>query len=242
METGWSSQILQLKYELGSIIGQYPAYYEIWCRLFRRDALSRFVTQKTDIVIEGFPRSGNTFAVAAFSIAQDRNYNIARHTHKIMQIIRAVEMNIPAVVLIRPPTDAVLSLNIRQPHISLEQGLRNYVRYYNGIKPFKSCYLLAEFNEVVNDFGSVINRLNNQFGTTFTPFHNSLENRKKTFKLVEKMGREHSGKQMIDENIVGRPSKDRNILKINLRKNLEEKALKDMVARANATYAELVHL
>ncbi|NJN53795.1 MAG: hypothetical protein HC804_02970 [Anaerolineae bacterium] len=136
MKTSFKGQFLQLKYELGAIVGQHPAFYKIWCRLFRPDTLSRFVTQKTDIVIEGFPRSGNTFAVAAFSVAQKNTYQIARHTHKVMQIIKAVDMKIPTLVLIRTPTDAVLSLNIRQPYITLEQGLRNYIRYYNGIKPF----------------------------------------------------------------------------------------------------------
>lgn len=241
MKTTWKGQFIQLKYELGSLVGQYPTFYETWCRLFRPDTLSRFVTKETDIVIEGFPRSGNTFAVAAFSIAQNKTYRIARHTHKIMQIIKAVDMKKPTLVLIRKPTDAVLSLNIRQPYITLEQALRNYIRYYNGIKPFKSFYLLAEFNAVISDFGGVINKLNNQFGTDFIPFHNSLENRNKTFRLIEKMGREHFGKNKLTEYVVGRPSIDRNALKARLRNQLEEVPLKEKISQANDIYAELVN-
>ncbi|NJN53794.1 MAG: hypothetical protein HC804_02965 [Anaerolineae bacterium] len=93
--------------------------------------------------------------------------------------------------------------------------------------------MLAEFNEVISDFGGVINRLNSQFGTDFTPFENSLDNRNKTFNLIEKMGREHFGKNNLTEYVVGRPSIDRNILKSTLKYRLEQISLKENIAKAN---------
>ena len=65
-----------------------------------RDVIAR---SETDIVIEGFPRSANTFAVAAFQYAQRRPLTIARHTHAPAQIMLASRANIPCLVLIKFP-------------------------------------------------------------------------------------------------------------------------------------------
>lgn len=63
------------------------------------------VGRGTDIVIEGFPRTGNTFAVVAFKNVQDRNYQIAHHLHIISQVKKAVSNNVPVIVLVRNPVD-----------------------------------------------------------------------------------------------------------------------------------------
>jgi hypothetical protein len=206
MDLGLKNKILQLKYEFGSIVGQYPTCYEIWCRLFTPSTLNRFVSNDTDIVIEGFPRSGNTFAVAAFTIAQNRSVKFARHTHKVMQIVRAVELNVPTLVLIRPPADAVVSLTIRHPYISLQQGLRIYIRYYKGVKPYRQGYTLAKFENVITDFGQVIKQVNDQFGTGFEMFQPSSENKAKTFQLIEKMHLNHTGNSLVNERAIARRS------------------------------------
>src|SRR6266566_5260966 len=65
-----------------------------------------------DIVIEGFPRSANSFAVHAFRVAQDRPVRIAHHLHAPAQVIAAVRARVAAITLIREPEDAVLELVI----------------------------------------------------------------------------------------------------------------------------------
>jgi hypothetical protein len=69
------------------------------------------VDARTDIVIEGFPASANTFAVAAFRLAQEPRYmRIAHHTHVPAQVIEATRLGVPAILLIREPMQAVLSV------------------------------------------------------------------------------------------------------------------------------------
>lgn len=240
MDFRLKNKVLQLKYELGSIVGQHPTYYELWCRLFRQDALKRFVSRDTDIVIEGFPRSGNTFAVAAFTISQDRQLKIARHTHKVMQVVRAVEMNVPTLVLIRKPEDAIISLTIRHPYISVQQGLKTYIRYYNGIKPYRMGYILAKFEDVTTNYGHVIEQVNQQFGTDFQIYRHTSEQKAKAFQLVERMHREYTNNNTIDESAVARPSKIRLETKRELLRNLDKNQLKVIREEAFSVYQELL--
>ena len=241
MDQTLKNRILQLKYELGSLIGQYPTYYEMWCRLFSRDALNLFVSDDTDIVIEGFPRSGNTFAIAAFIIAQNYNAKIAHHTHKVMQVVRAIELNVPTLVLIRRPADAVVSLTIRHPYISLQQGLRIYIRYYKGILPYRQGYTMAKFEDVTLDYGQIIRRVNRQFSTDFALFQHNPENEGKAFRLVEEMHFDYTGSSTVNERTIARPSIERHELNATLQSQLETGMLKVLLEEATAVYEEIIY-
>ena len=87
--------------------GRHPAIYFNLYRLLRtRENFERAVTPDTQLVIEGFPRSGNTFARRAFVMAQDERFDktrIARHLHVPAQVVRAARWQIPTLVLIRKP-------------------------------------------------------------------------------------------------------------------------------------------
>src|SRR5689334_19049404 len=73
----------------------------------------RAVSRGTEIVIEGFPRSANTFAVVAFRLAQQREIEIAHHLHAAAQIKHAINLKVPVIVLIREPSDAILSVAVK---------------------------------------------------------------------------------------------------------------------------------
>lgn len=202
--------------------------------------IDRFVTEDTDIVIEGFPRTANTFAVAAFIVAQQKPVRIAHHTHKAIQVIRAVQLGKPTIVVIRKPIDAVASLTIRQPAFSLSQGLRVYSRFYKAISPHRSGYIVAEFTEVTNDFGKVVERVNRQFGTVFQTYLHNEESLARTFELISEMHLDNTGESAINERAIARPSMDRNALKVSLRAEFEDEPLKSKLRIANDIYAEMV--
>ena len=81
-------------------IGRHPFLFYNFYRLkpSYRDLL---VDRRTQIVIEGFPRSGNTFAVVAFQQAQRESVRVARHLHMREQVIRAAKWGIPTLLLAR---------------------------------------------------------------------------------------------------------------------------------------------
>ena len=90
----------------------------------------QWVTPTTEIVIERYPRSANTFALVAFQLAQSRELEIAHHLHAAAQIKRAVALGVPAIVLVREPSEAVLSLMVRDPSASMRWAIRGYVRFF----------------------------------------------------------------------------------------------------------------
>ena len=57
----------------------------------------------TQLVIEGYPRSANTYAVVAFAAVQPERPRIAHHLHVAAQVLAAVDRDIPTMVLIRRP-------------------------------------------------------------------------------------------------------------------------------------------
>lgn len=213
--------MLRTKYELGSLLGHHATVYYLWRKIFWQELTDRLISDQTEIVIEGFPRSGNTFAVAAFMLSQNRPVNIAHHSHKIAQVAIAVKAEIPALVIIRHPADAVVSLVLRYPFLSLSQSLNSYIRYYNGIYPYRDGYILSRFENIINDFGTEIIKLNRKFGTAFLPFSVNDENITNTFLLIEKMHREITGHGKVVETAIARPSLQRSKLNKQIKETLE---------------------
>src|ERR687894_957930 len=83
----------------------------MWVRPGKRATLAR---PDTALVIEGFLRSGNTFSVAAFELANGPKLHVGRHLHGAPHVLRAVRLGLPTIVLIRQPRDAVLSSLVRR--------------------------------------------------------------------------------------------------------------------------------
>jgi len=210
----------ELRFALRAALGCRPVlYFALQALRPRRRHL--LVTRDTEIVIEGYPRSANTFAVAAFLLAQGRRVKIARHLHVPAQVIQAVRWGIPTIVLIRNPEDAVPSLLVREHAWPAEQALKDYIRFYSRVAPYQHGFVLATFEEVTQHFGAVIERVNRRFSTNFVVFEHTEENVKRVFKLVEKMDKEDQGRTSVTETTVARPSKVREELKKQRRREMD---------------------
>jgi hypothetical protein len=224
--------------------GGHPAVFFNLYRLLRpRQDLSRAVTPDKLVVIEGFPRSGNSFARRAFIMAQDETFDVARiahHLHVPAQVIRAARWRIPTLVLLRRPKDAVLSLVIRDP-ISVDQALRYYISFYESAEKYRDAFVLGLFEEVTEDFGRVIGRLNDKFGTTFSLFRHDEENVSKLFAGMESQARKKYG-ETLWERKVQRPAAVRERIKDEIEYDLENRKRKRLIARAEAVYHRLTNL
>jgi len=223
------------RHKLRSLIDTHPTIYLPVCWI-RPKTRQITVSKDTEIVIEGFPRSANTFAVAAFTFAQELPVKIARHLHAPAQVIVAARRGIPCIVLIRKPRDAVLSLLVRAPHISAEQALKDYIRFYSSVAPYCDKYVVGRFEEVTTDFGEVIRWVNAHFGTNFKLFEHSDENLRKVFQIVEEMDKQDTGLREVKEQTVARPSPHREIVK-----NAAEAKLETLKARRLLLKAEKVY-
>jgi hypothetical protein len=233
----WLEKWLQI------LAGGHPAVFFNLYRLLRpRQDLSRAVTPDKLVVIEGFPRSGNSFARRAFIMAQGESFDVARiahHLHVPAQVIRAARWRIPTLVLLRRPKDAVLSLVIRDP-ISVDQALRYYISFYESAEKYRDAYVLGLFEEVTEDFGRVIGRLNDKFGTTFSLFRHDEENVSKLFAGMESQAKKKYG-ETLWERKVQRPAAVRERIKDEIEYDLENRKRKRLIARAEAVYDRLTN-
>jgi hypothetical protein len=147
-----------------------------------------WVSRTTEIVIEGYPRSGNTFAVVAFRQAQGREIEIAHHLHAAAQIKRAARLDVPAIVLIREPSEAILSLVVRDPQASMRWALRSYIRFYSTVIPYLEKTVVAPFATVISDLASIIRMVNTRYGTAFKEFVPTEDALSSVRQTVEWMG------------------------------------------------------
>lgn len=230
----------KVRYELQSIVAQYPALHIPLARWkYRQRDRIGIIDKNTEIVIEGFARSGNTFALAAFVLSQKRPVRIAHHLHAPGQIILGTKMNIPVVVLIRDPDEAVLSAKLINSHISFAQTLRAYVRFYRRIEAHKHEFLIADFRRVISNFGEIIRDINKRFETDYEVFLHSDDNVRRCFELLDQ--RWHQGRpdvKGIAEKRGARPSqyREREDAKRTFRDSLERPELEKLRAKASGIY------
>ena len=216
--------------------GKHPATFYGLYRLARKDQ-GRVVTPETQLVIEGFPRSANSFARVAFNRAQKGTVRIATGLHVPAQVVRAARWRIPTLVLIRRPKDAVLSFAIRDP-ISVKQALKYYLSFYETVEGYGDAYVLGTFEEVTGDFGLVIQRLNERFGTSFSPFRHNERNVEVVLARVERNSKRKFGEAHW-ENKASRPVAAREETKRELELGLDDPEASHLLSRAEAVYERL---
>jgi hypothetical protein len=146
-------------------------------------------------------------------------------------------LRIPTLVLIRRPRDAVLSFAVWDP-ISVDQALRYYISFYETSEKYRDAYVLGLFEEVTEDFGQVMKRMNDRFGTTFSLFRHDEENVSKLFAGMEEQARKKYG-ETLWERKVQRPAADRERIKDEIEYDLENPKRKKLIARADAVYERL---
>lgn len=235
--------ILPLGFRSGLIelIGTKPAIYFPAARLLQYE---RVVSASTDVVIEGYPRSSNSFACWAMEFANAGPLSIAHHRHVPAQIIRGVELGKPVLVLIRHPKDVCASQYIFMGgRISMAQILRGYCRFYETVRPSVDIgrgFEVGLFEQVTSDFGLVIERLNERFGSNFAKFEHTPENVEACFKLEEEYYIQRHGQ--VYERGIARPSEWRNAAKARLVHEYDKPKLAPLRERAEELFLNYVRL
>lgn len=177
---GWRA----LRYVVRSRISEHPAIYFPLARWRRGGVHPEVIGPETELVIDGYPRSANTFAVYAFQIAQPRPVRLAHHLHAPAQLIEAARRGVPSLVVIREPEGAVLSNVMFEEDATLAAAFVSYERFYHRLLPHAQAMVAGEFEEVTRDMGAVIGRLNERFGTTYRALEPSAEGRRRCFDLM----------------------------------------------------------
>ncbi len=159
-------------YELATAAARFPAAALPAARALGHGVV---VDDRTDLVIEGFPRSGNSLAVAAFAAVQPQPVRVAHHTHSPANVLAAVRRGVPALVVVRAPQECVVDFLLIRPALGAGPVLRGYVRFHDALLPHVDALVVATHEQVTERFGEIVDRLNARFGTRFARFEASPE-------------------------------------------------------------------
>jgi hypothetical protein len=237
-ERGMKETLCRARYSGRVWLSSIPSLYLPFARVKYRRVPNRLVERDTELVIEGFQRSGNTFAVFAFEMAQDRPIKSAHHLHASAQVLRAVKLRVPVLLLIRDPRDAIVSHVIREPCANMPAALRAWTHFYERAVPVRDRIFVADFSRVSTDFGAVIRDFNEKFGTGYKEFHHTEANVSRCFDMIEERNRQRYGK--LEEGKVARPSEERRGRKDELLRRFDDPSLSSQRARAYEVYRALV--
>ena len=127
-----------------------------------RQGIASLPSRDTRIVVEGFQRSGNTFAYCLvselFSAHQMTERRIAHHTHSVASIKRAIKFQSPSLFLVRDPRDAIISAALYKSAFDVSVIRKNLIQSLADYIDFNSFLLHSKIgsNQVILDFESLI--------------------------------------------------------------------------------------
>ena len=187
------------RWTVRSRMAEHPAYLP----LARRRHGAAVVSESTDLVIDGFTRSASTFAVVAFQLAQPRLIRVGHHLHAPGQVIQAVRLGVPVLLTVRPPEDTVLSLVVREPYVTIPQGLNAYARFHERLRNYREGMVVADFPEVTERLERSIARVNERFGTGFAAPELTPERTREALDLIEMRSRRPPWRDAIHDFLTG---------------------------------------
>lgn len=193
---------------------------------------SLLVGRRTEIVIEGYPRCANTFTVVAFRQAQSRDVRVAHHLHASAQILRAAKWGVPAILLIRDPIEAVVSLMIRHPELSIQRCMRDYLAFYGSLIGIANYPVIADFKDVTENLGSVIRSVNTRFETDFCEFQDGPESVNAVFAEIDAIRR--AARRSLAQ--IATPNSEKDAAKCSVRELVQERVLASDLDSANQLY------
>ena len=177
----------KLRRKFRSYISKYPKIYIPLARHVRKRG-NNILSKSTEMVVEGFPRSGNSFVEAALIFSQKRELVLGHHTHTAAHVILAVKQSVPCLVLIRAPREAARSLIMLAPDtIDAKMALREYITFYETIEPFRYGFVIGEFNILTKSFGAIIEELNTKFEMDYLDFDHTKENVLEIFTILDNL-------------------------------------------------------
>lgn len=156
----------------------------------------------TDLVIEGFPRSANTYAAEAIRLANP-GLSLTHHLHQPRIVERAVARGIPTLLLIREPDATAASFAAFAPKTPVDEIYASYIYYYERLMPLVDKLVVADFTEITAELDGVLAAINDRYGVALKSPEKGHE--PQVFKHVDAFSRHYFGDDDFDAK-VSRPS------------------------------------
>lgn len=156
---GW-----QMRWIASDMLEKFPAVYTrvLRFRWAKSLAIKRIVHLNSELMIVGYPRCANSFALAAFRSVNGGSIKlrVATHVHSPAQVRQAIRWSIPCLVLIRKPDLAIPSLIAYAVQLNkigrrdlgnaggrdlVSYWSKRYINFYRQLLPCAECIQFADF-------------------------------------------------------------------------------------------------
>lgn len=127
-----------IRQRLGSVVRSDRRLERLWSRATAGRHFDHFAGPGKRLMVEGFPRSGNTFLCALLFAAGLPEDDLAHHFHSLGHVKAGLELGLDVIVVVRSPAAAVASLTVRQPRTDPRESLREYSRFHRGLVALRS--------------------------------------------------------------------------------------------------------
>jgi hypothetical protein len=212
----------QLSFSYHSIVAREPRLwyfyqpYILWGKVKRKALNPEEINEglllpDTELVIDGFQGSANSFATVAFKYCQTQPVRLMHHCHAPVLIIKAIQQQVPVLLTVRQPIDTVMSLTSRWSYISVNQALKSYIGFYTKLKPYTDQCIISTFQQTTQHLDKIIEVLNDQFNTQFDLVDVGLVNadcRKKVSDSPERAARRKALKEENRQELLTQKNQD----------------------------------
>jgi hypothetical protein len=160
------------------LMNRFDLYRALRNELSKHSALYRILASRrgaehlrpnTDLVIEGYPRSANSFLEAYIKVLSEDKLQLSHHSHSRSVVLRAVKIRKPVLVLVRHPVEAAVSYFEESGKLSSPWVLlREYVIFYKQLEHWADRVLFCSFETATRKPEVIIPAVNAKFGTDFS--------------------------------------------------------------------------
>jgi hypothetical protein len=165
--SGFSIESLQRIRLAGlTALGRYPwAFSQVAALGSGRDTL---VSPTTALCVEAPPRSGNSFFVVGFSMANP-GLRVAHHHHVPAQVMNAIALNVPVITILRNPIDSALAKAAPgNERFLIGTTLKKWVSFWRPLQRILPAAFPVPFERLVGSPSGVIAAINQRYGTAFS--------------------------------------------------------------------------
>ncbi|MDF1737298.1 MAG: hypothetical protein P1U37_18570 [Minwuia sp.] len=172
----------------------------------------------TSLVVQGFPRSGNTYLSVSLNEYKKFKGNVFSHIHTPAIFFHALRKNIPVVMPIRDPVSSIVSLSQLTGWDDL-RCIDHYKCYYRLSRPYADRLNILNFDTFTKDTPKSFNCISTQTGLEFREeFHEKIQ--EFCFKEIDRLALTRTDQGM--NNWIHRPNDVRNSSKAEIKARLEQ--------------------
>ena len=144
------------------LVGEHQFLLPLFLRV-TFEGTGRNVTEETDLVVEGFPRSGTTFTSTAIRLAQPEGFVVTDHVHNIAILDRAIAAGVPTLVVVREPRSCLTSYLVWEPRAPVSCVLWEWDRYHRKLLDRRDSVVVRSFEQVRSSLAEVTDALSARY-------------------------------------------------------------------------------